>query len=203
MGPKRWIALVERSEVPMKRVAVVLAIGCVACPAIASAKLPNPRTTRIVAGHSIGGVALGMSRSAVFARWGHASCSVGVCVWRGPGNASYAENARVGFYKGKANNISINAGTTGISQKFKPGELSTWKDRFGNHLGSVVGVAEGDYRRAHFPVKPNTSEGVNGFDMTQGRITTRYGGFGIGPSRGHLRYLEIYCVPDANGGGCP
>jgi hypothetical protein len=186
----------------MKRIAVVLAMGCFVCPAIASAKLPSPKRTSIVPGHSIAGVALGMSQHAVFALWGHASCSSGVCVWRGPGNPSYAENARVGFYKGKVLNISINSGTTGISGKYKPGMLSTWKDRFGIHLGSFEGLAEGKYRHAR-GFRPNPSEGVMGFDVTVGRITTRFSSFGIGPSRDLLRYIEIYCVPTPSGGGCP
>lgn len=189
----------------MRRISVVLAIGCLAGAATASARLPSPKRGVIVAGQSIGGVALGMDHSKVFQLWGHTTCFAGgdVCYWYGPGSQSYAERASVGFHNGKVNNVSVNAGTTGTSQKFKPGELSTWKDRFGNHLGSFVGVAEGDYRRAGFPVRPNPSEGVNGFDMTHGRITTRFGGFGVGPSRHLVRYIEIYCVPSASGSGCP
>ena len=186
----------------MRRIAVVLAIGCFMCPVIASAKLPSPQRTTIVPGRSIAGVALGMSQHAVFARWGHASCSSGVCVWRGPGNPSYAENARVGFTNGKVLNISINAGTTGTSGKYKAGTLSTWKDRFGIHLGSLEGVAENRYKHAR-GFRPNPSEGVMGFDVTVGRITTRFSSFGIGPSAHLLRYIEIYCVPTPSGGGCP
>lgn len=186
----------------MKGIAVVMAVGCLACTAVAGAKLPSAKRTSIVPGHSIAGVALGMSQHAVFATWGHTSCALGVCTWRGPGNPSYAENARVGFVKGKVNNISINAGTTGTSGKFKAGSLSTWKDRFGDHLGSVVGAAEGKYRHAA-GFRANPSEGVMGFDITVGRITTRFSSFGIGPTPTLLRYIEIYCVPDQHGGGCP
>jgi hypothetical protein len=186
-------------------VCCVLAIGFVASTGTAAARLPSPESTLIVQGHSIGGVALGMSESAVFARWGHTTCFSGaVCYWYGRGNQSHAERASVGFHNGKVLNVSINAGTTaGTSERFKPGVLSTWKDRFGDHLGTNVGVAERAYRRAHAPVRPNPSEGVAGFDMTVGRITTRFASFGIGPTPELLRYIEIYCVPDQHGGGCP
>jgi hypothetical protein len=183
-------------------VACGLAIGCVGLTGVAAAKLPSPRTTRIVPGHSIGGVALGMSQGAVFRLWGHTNCSLGVCAWRGPGNPSYAENARVGLHNGKVLNISINAGTTGTSGKFKAGQLATWKDRFGIHLGSHKGGAEARYRHAA-GFRLNPSEGVMGFDITVGRITTRFSSFGIGPSPDLLRYVEIYCVPDQHGNGCP
>jgi hypothetical protein len=189
----------------MKRIALGIAVACLACPAVAAAKLPSAKRTSIVPGHSIGGVALGMSEHAVTGLWGHGKCfSAGaVCYWYGPGNQSHAEHAAVGFFHGKVQNVSISAGTTaGTSEKFKAGELSTWKDRFGIHLGSNKAVAEARYRHAA-GFRLNGSEGVMGFDVNVGRITTRFSSFGIGPTPNLLRYIEIYCVPTPSGGGCP
>jgi hypothetical protein len=176
-------------------------IALLALPAAASAKLPSPRHTLIVPGESIAGVALGMNQAQVFHRWGHTSCfSRGqVCYWYGPGSQVHAERASVGFTKGKVLNVAISAGTRGNNLKFVPGPLARWKTDKGIHLGSFKGSVRTAYRSA----RANDSEGVKGFDLLEGRITTRFSSFGIGANPDQLRYIQIYCVPTPSGGGCP
>ncbi len=179
----------------MKRIAFAVAIGCLACTAIAGAKLPQPRTTLIVPVKSIGGVGIGMTKPAVFRLWGHTSCFGGgeVCYWYGPGSQLHAERAAVGFHNGKVTNVSINAGTT-ASQKFVPGKLSTWKTDKGIHLGSSAASVGTAYRHTA-GLRKNDSEGVRGWDIIHGDDTMRFGGFDIGPSKGRLRYIQLYCTP--------
>src|SRR5271167_2199389 len=63
-----------------------LAIGCLACPTVALARLPSPKTTVIVPGTSIAGVEIGMNQTQVFHEWGSTSCIPGLCTWQGPGS---------------------------------------------------------------------------------------------------------------------
>ena len=179
----------------MKRIAFLLTIGCLAGPAVASAKLPHPSATLIVPVRSIGGVGIGMSKAAVFRHWGHTSCFGGgeVCYWYGPGSQLHAERAAVGFHNSKVTSVSINAATT-ASQKFVPGQLSSWKTDKGIHLGSFASSVGTAYRHTG-GLRKNDSEGVRGWDIIHGDDTLRFGGFDIGPSKGRLRYIQLYCTP--------
>jgi hypothetical protein len=152
--------------------------------------LPQPKTTRIVPGVSIGGIKIGMNQTQVFHEWGHTGCIPGLCTWTGPGNASYAERATVSFVKGSVIQVAISAGTTGLSQKFKPGTLSKWKTGKNVALGST----RGSVKKAYPAAKANNSTGVAGWDLFGGRHYTRFGSFGIGPSADRLRYIQLACT---------
>jgi hypothetical protein len=164
---------------------------CLALPAGAAARLPKPRNAVIVPGASIAGVKLDMSQSQVFSKWGSTQCPSGTCTWQGPGTPGQNERATVSFVHGKAVQITINAAFTGLNQKFKPGTLSKWKTSRGISLGSLKNAV----RRAYPQAKPNVSEGVMGFDLSQGRRPnlryTRFSTPGIGASPNRLRYIEL------------
>ena len=49
-------------------------IACLLIPGAATAKVPNPASTKIVPGKSIAGVKLDMTKKQVFAKWGKGSC---------------------------------------------------------------------------------------------------------------------------------
>ena len=116
-----------------------LAVGGLACPTVALARLPGPKTTLIVPGTSIAGVKIGMNQTQVFHQWGRTSCIPGLCTWQGPGNPSHAERATVSFVKGKVIQVDINAATSGNNLKFTPGQLSKWKTGKNIGLGSTQG----------------------------------------------------------------
>jgi hypothetical protein len=172
----------------------VLLGGLIGAPA-AEAKLPSPKSTLIVPGVSIAGVKLGMTQSQVFHEWGHTGCIPGLCTWTGPGNAAHAERATVSFFNGSVIQIAINAGTTNSTdEKFKPGELSTWKT--GKNIG--LGSQKSAVKRAYPHAKANNSTGVAGYDLFDGKVLTRFSSFGVGASADRLRYIELAC----NGGRC-
>jgi hypothetical protein len=170
---------------------IVLAIGAVALPAVAAAKLPHPATTRIVPGKSIAGVKLDMTRSQVFHKWGHTSCDNSVCTWEGKGKQGHREHALVSFVHGKAVIISIGAASKGDKLKFKRGVLSKWKTRKGIHLGSRKGKVPKAYPKA----KPNNGEAVNGYDLFRGSRPnlsyTRFSTPGIGASPNLLWGISV------------
>jgi hypothetical protein len=181
----------SRNLVPRRRIVVsVLAIGCVACPTVALAKLPSPRTTLIVPGRSIAGVKIDMNQTQVFHQWGRTSCIPGLCTWRGPGNPLHAERATVSFVKGKVIQIDINASTSGNNLKFKPGKLSKWKTGKNISLGSTRAAV----KRAYPAAKANNSTGVAGWDLFGGRHYTRFSSFGLGATPNRLRYIELACT---------
>jgi hypothetical protein len=167
----------------------VLAIGCVACPTAALARLPNPKTTLIVPGTSIAGVKIGMSQTQVFHKWGHTSCIPGLCTWQGRGNPSHSERATVSFVKGKVIQVDINAATRGNNLKFTPGQLSKWKT--GKHIG--LGSTRAAVKRAYPAAKANNSTGVAGWDLFGRRHYTRFSSFGLGATPNRLRYIELAC----------
>ena len=165
-----------------------LAIGCLAWPGAAAAKLPSPKSTLIVPGVSIGGVKLGMNQSQVFHEWGHTGCIPGLCTWTGPGNAAHAESATVSFFHGSVIKVAINAGTTnGTDEKFKPGELSKWKT--GKNIG--LGSLKSAVKRAYPAAKANNSDAVHGYDLFNGKVLTRFGSFGVGATPDRLRGIEL------------
>lgn len=166
-----------------------IAIGCLAAPAAAAAGLPHPRSTLIVPGTSLAGVKLDMNMNQVFHQWGSTGCMAGVCTWLGPGNAAHAERATVSFVDGKVFEVTINAGTSGTNEKFKPGQLSTWKTAKNIQLGSLKSAV----KRAYPAARPNNSTGVAGFDLQSGIHFTRFSSFGVGPSANRLRYIELFC----------
>ena len=139
----------------------------------------------------------------MFHRWGHTSCIAGgeLCQWYGPGDPSHAERATVSFTNDKVLNVAINAGT-GKNLRFVPRGAVDVEDAV-RHPPRVV---RGRRRRSVSPLggfMPNNGEAVMGFDLNVGRITTRFASFGSGPSRNLLRSIQIYCVPNPNGTGCP
>ena len=173
-----------RTLVVRRRIVVgVLAIACLACPTVALARLPSPKTTLIVPGTSIAGVKIGMNQTQVFHQWGGTSCIPGLCTWQGPGNPSHAERATVSFVKGKVIQIGISAATSGNNLKFTPGQLSKWKT--GKNIG--LGSTRAAVKRAYPAAKANNSTGVAGWDLFGGRHFTRFSSFGVGatPMRAH------------------
>ena len=144
-------------------------------------------------GTSIGGVKLGMTQSEVFHVWGSTGCSVGVCTWWGPGNRSHAERATVSLHNGQVIQIDINAATSGVNEKFRPGTLSKWKT--GKHIG--LGSTKRAVKRAYPAAKANTSTGVAGYDLFAGGGAglhyTRFSSFGVGATPDRLRYIELAC----------
>jgi len=105
-------------------------------PATASAALPAPKTTTIVPGRSIAGVAVGMSVKRALAAWGPGSaCTeatvLDTCSWIGTdrqGSASFL------VVKGKIARVTISTGRKGSSLVYA-GPLQTWKTRKKMHLG--------------------------------------------------------------------
>lgn len=176
--------------VPKRIVLGGLAIGCLACPAVALARLPSPKTTLIVPGTSIAGVKIGMSQTQVFHAWGRTSCTLGLCTWLGPRNQLRAERATVSFVKGKVIQVDINAATSGTNEKFTPGQLSKWKT--GKNIG--LGSTRAAVKRAYPAAKANNSTGVAGWDLFGGRHYTRFSSFGIGATPNRLRYIELACT---------
>ncbi len=168
----------------------VFAIGCLACPTVALARLPSPKTRLIVPGTSIAGVKIGMNKTQVFHEWGSTSCIPGRCTWQGPGNPSRAERATVSFFKGKVIQIDINAATSGNNLKFTPGQLSKWKT--GKNVG--LGSTRAAVKRAYPAAKANNSTGVAGWDLFGGRHYTRFSSFGVGVTPNRLRYIELACT---------
>ncbi len=174
-----------------RRIAVgVLAIGCVAGPSVALARLPSPKTTLIVPGTSIAGVKIGMSQSQVFHQWGRTSCIPGLCTWQGPGNPSHSERATVSFFKGTVIQVAINAATRGNNLKFTPGQLSKWKTGKNISLGSTRAAV----KRAYPAAKANNSTGVAGWDLFGGPHYTRFSSFGVGATPDRLRYIQLACT---------
>jgi len=167
------------------------AVVCLAVPIGAAAQLPRPRNAVIVPGASIAGVKLDMTQSQVFSKWGSTHCSSGTCTWQGPGKPGQNERATVSFVHGKAVQVTINASFTGLNEKFKPGLLSRWKTSRGVSLGSLKSAVA----RAYPQAKPNVAEGVQGFDLFQGRRPnlrfTRFSTPGIGATPNRLRYIEL------------
>ncbi|HUO74913.1 MAG TPA: hypothetical protein VMU39_29375 [Solirubrobacteraceae bacterium] len=177
-------------QVPARIVLGGLAVGSLALPAGALARLPHPKTTLIVPGVSIGGVKIDMTQAQVFHEWGSTGCIPGLCTWQGPGNPAHAERATVSFFKGKVIQIDINAGTTnGTNVKFKPGTLSKWKTAKNIHLGST----RASVKRAYPAAKANNSTGVAGWDLFDGIHLTRFSSFGVGATPDRLRYIELAC----------
>ena len=111
------------------RAAAIAAVTAFALPAGASANLRTPHTTTIVPGEGMAGVKLDMTKAQVFGKWGHTSCDHGVCTWNGHGKPGKREVASVSFVKGKADLISIRAGTRGKHTRFNPGVLSDWETK--------------------------------------------------------------------------
>jgi hypothetical protein len=180
-----------RTLVGRRRIVLgVLAIGCVACPSVALARLPSPKTTLIVPGTSIGGVKIGMTQTQVFHQWGGTSCIPGLCTWQGPGNPSHSERATVSFVKGKVIQVAINAATRGLNLKFTPGQLSKWKT--GKNIG--LGSTRGSVKRAYPAAKANNSTGVAGWDLFGGPHYTRFSSFGVGATPDRLRYIQLACT---------
>jgi hypothetical protein len=173
-----------------------LALGSLALPAGALARLPHPKTTVIVPGVSIAGVKIDMTQSQVFHQWGRTGCANGFCQWLGPGDPAHAERATVTFFGGKVIQIDIDAGSTsGTNEKFKPGTLSKWKTGKNIHLGST----RASVKRAYPAAKANNSTGVAGWDLFSGVHVTRFSSFGVGASADRLRYIELAC---SQGGQC-
>lgn len=167
-----------------------LAIGCVACPSVALAHLPNPKTTLIVPGTSIAGVKIGMNQTQVFHQWGGTRCIPGLCTWQGPGDPSHSERATVSFVQGKVIQVAINAATRGLNLKFTPGQLSKWKT--GKNVG--LGSLKGSVKRAYPAAKANNSTGVAGWDLFGGPHYTRFSSFGVGVTPDRLRYIQLACT---------
>ena len=167
-----------------------LAVGALACPTVALARLPGPKTTLIVPGTSIAGVKIGMSQTQVFHQWGSTGCIPGLCTWQAPGNPSHAERATVSFVKGKVIQVDINAATSGNNLKFTPGQLSKWKTGKNISLGSTRNAV----KRAYPAAKANNSTGVAGWDLFGGRHFTRFSSFGVGATPDRLRYIELACT---------
>lgn len=123
----------------MRLPAVFLAVvtACAVAPAAASAVLPTPKTTTIVPGKSIAGVAVGMSVRRALAAWGPGStCTEATvqdaCYWQGTdrqGNASF------NVVKGKVVQITISTGRKGNDLVYA-GPLQAWKTRKKIRLGA-------------------------------------------------------------------
>jgi hypothetical protein len=181
----------DRSRLRRRTVLAGLAIACLAIPAGASARLPQPKTTLIAPGTSIAGVKLDMTRTQVFHQWGSTSCAANVCTWNGPGAAGHTERATVSLFNSKAVQITIAAASTGTNLKFKPGVLSTWKTGKNIGLGSIKSAV----KRAYPSAIANSSEGVQGFDLFAGKRPdlryTRFSTPGIGATPTRLRYIEL------------
>jgi hypothetical protein len=123
----------------MRRIAslLVAVTACALAPATASAALPSPKTTAIVPGKSIAGVAVGMSVKRALAAWGPGSACTeetvqDACYWIGTdrqGNASF------NVVKGKVVQITISTGRKG-NELVYAGPLQAWKTSKKARLGS-------------------------------------------------------------------
>jgi hypothetical protein len=166
-------------------------IAALAIPAAAGAKLPHPKTTRIVPGKSIAGVRLDMTQAQVFHQWGSTTCPNSVCEWKGPGAVGHNERATVSLYNGKVVQIAISAASSGTNLKFKPGVLSKWKTAKKISLGSKKSAVHAAYPTA----TANDGEAVQGYDLFAGtRPDLRYTRFstpGIGATPTRLRGIEL------------
>lgn len=110
---------------------------CALVPATASAELPAPKSTSIVPGTSIAGVAIGMSVERAVAAWGPGSActkesrSVS-CFWQGTdlqGSASFVVDAA-----GRVVLISVSAGRRGDDLAYS-GPLLKWRTRKKSRIG--------------------------------------------------------------------
>ncbi len=180
----------------IQHIAVAALVVAGVSPSAASATLPHPRTTLIVPGKSIAGMTLGITQSQAFHAWGRTGCTFDVCTWWGPGNHSHAERATVSLHNGRVIQVDINAGTSGVNEKFRPGTLSTWKTAKNIHLGSTKQAV----KRAYPSARPNSSTGVAGYDLYPGAgrpFYMRFSSFGVGATPNRLRYIELSCYQAA------
>ena len=163
-------------------------------PALADAKLPNPRTTVIKPGRSIAGVKLDMTRAQTFAVWGSTRClAPTVCEWHGPGKAGQQEVASISLVNGKVSQITIKAAVVGTAtQSIRLGALARWKTSKGIGLGSKRSAVPKAYPTA----RPNTGEAVNGYDLFAGSrpnlAYTRFAANGVsGRTANRLLYITV------------
>jgi hypothetical protein len=188
----------------MKRSCLVIGLALIATlglSASATASLPKIGKDGVIkANKSIGGVKLDMTQTKVTKKWGKGSCTsypaVGttpaqdLCDWSkaipaGTFEGEYAHVTFIGNGGGAtAAIISITAQRRASDGKLLPGKLSKWKTPKGLHLGSPTAKVGKEFPAA----RPNTSEGVNGFELLAGaqpdvRITRFFGGFNASADR--------------------
>ena len=125
----------------MHRTLLVAAVVALAAllPATASAALPTPKTTTIVPGKSIAGVAVGMSVKRALAAWGlGSSCTEATvhdsCNWIGTDRQGAAS---FNVVKGKVVQVTISTGRKG-NDLIYAGPLQTWKTRKNVRLGTTT-----------------------------------------------------------------
>jgi hypothetical protein len=119
-------------------------------PATASAALPTPKTTTIVPGKSIGGVAVGMSVKRALAIWGPGSlCTEATvqdsCNWIGTDRQGAAS---FNVVKGKVVLITISTGRKGDDLIYA-GPLQKWKTRKKVRLGVTAYAVFKAYPKVH------------------------------------------------------
>ena len=125
----------------MHRTLLVAAVVALAAllPATASAALPTPKTTTIVPGRSIAGVAVGMSVKRALAAWGPGSaCTEATvhdsCNWIGTDRQGAAS---FNVVKGKVVQVTISTGRKG-NDLIYAGPLQKWKTRKKVRLGTTT-----------------------------------------------------------------
>jgi hypothetical protein len=158
--------------------ALILALALI-LPATAGAGLPKPKTTLIVPGKSVGGVALGASAKSVEKAWGKAKVKCEFqCLYEGPkkGGGGPATASAGLEEKGKGKPaavwiINLNAGSKLVHKELKPDfktPLSAYKTSKGIGIGSSVGELKHAYHGLKKLPIPGTEKGVGFYELKGG-----------------------------------
>lgn len=184
------------------RIAAALALAlALILPATAGAGLPKAKTTLIVPGKSIGGVALGANAKSVEMAWGKpkAKCEF-QCLYEGPrkGGGS-AATASVGLEeksKGRPPKvwiINLNAGSKLVHKELKP-DFDTPIANFKTSKGIGIGSSLGELKHAYHGLKkypiPGEEKGSGFYELKGGgqKATT----FAVAESRVQTITVEAH-----------
>jgi hypothetical protein len=137
---------------PLRFSVAACALAALAAAPAANASLPNPKSTLIKPGSSIGGVKYGMDAQQALKLWGKGSncdeAAVGRCTWAGSAKqgSAYFEVGR----DGKVAEVGLQIGQKSNGVPIYKGPLTKWKDAKGIGLGSTQSATAKAYKKA-FP----------------------------------------------------